>query len=71
MGIDLSGVKNVRIMPNTPDPRQFYAVTKLLLMPSLMENAGFVAMEAMSNGIPVLGQQSRRAAGDDRKQPSP
>ena len=41
-------------MPNTPDPRQFYAVTKLLLMPSLMENAGFVAMEAMTNGIPVL-----------------
>ncbi len=41
-------------MPNTPDPRKFYAVTKLILMPSLMENAGFVAMEAMSNGIPVL-----------------
>ena len=54
LGIDLSGVKNLRIMPNTPDPRQFYAVTKLLLMPSLMENAGFVAMEAMTNGIPVL-----------------
>ena len=54
LGIDLSGVKNLRIMPNTPDPRKFYAVTKLLLMPSLMENAGFVAMEAMSNGIPVL-----------------
>ena len=46
--------KNVKIMPNTPDPRQFHAVTKLLLMPSLMENAGLVAMEAMFNGIPVL-----------------
>ncbi len=54
LGIDLGGVKNLRVMPNTPDPRQFYAVTKLLLMPSLMENAGFVAMEAMTNGIPVL-----------------
>ena len=42
------------MMPNTPDPRKFYAATKLLLMPSLMENAGFVAMEAMTNGIPVL-----------------
>ena len=53
-GIDLGGLKNVTIMPNTPDPRTFYAVARLLLMPSLMENAGFVAMEAMSNGIPVL-----------------
>ena len=54
LGIDLGGIRNLRIMPNTPDSRQFYAVTKLLLMPSLMENAGFVAMEAMTNGIPVL-----------------
>ncbi len=54
LGVDLSGIRNLRIMPNAPDPRQFYAVTKLLLMPSLMENAGFVAMEAMTNGIPVL-----------------
>ena len=54
LGIDLGGLKNVTIWPNTPDPRKFYAVTKLILMPSLMENAGFVAMEAMTNGIPVL-----------------
>ena len=32
---------------------EFFAVSKLLLMPSLMENAGFIAMEAMTNGIPV------------------
>ena len=55
LGIDLSRLKNVRIMPSTPDPRTFYAVTKLLLMPSLIESAGLVAMEAMTNGIPVLG----------------
>jgi glycosyltransferase involved in cell wall biosynthesis len=41
-------------MPNTPDPRRFFAATKLLLMPSLMENAALVAIEAMFNGIPVL-----------------
>ena len=41
-------------MPNSPDARRFLAVTKLLLMPSLMENAAVVAMEAMFNGIPVL-----------------
>ena len=44
----------LRIMPNTPDPRRFFAATKLLLMPSLMENAALVAIEAMFNGIPVL-----------------
>ena len=55
LGIDLSRLKNVRIMPSTPDPRTFYAVTKLLLMPSLIESAGLVAMEAMTNGIPMLG----------------
>ncbi len=54
LGIDISGIKNLRIMPNTPDARKFYAVSKLLLMPSLVENAGFIAMEAMTNGIPVL-----------------
>jgi glycosyltransferase involved in cell wall biosynthesis len=54
LGIDLSGVKNLRIMANAPDARGFHAATKLLLMPSLMENAGLVAMEAMLNGIPVL-----------------
>ncbi len=54
LGIDLSGVKNLRIMPNSPDARGFLAVTKMLLMPSLMENAGLAAIEAMLNGIPVL-----------------
>ncbi len=55
LGIDFGGLKNIKMMSNTPDARQFYAVTKLLLMPSLMETAGLVAMEAMINGIPVLG----------------
>ncbi|MGO9113403.1 MAG: glycosyltransferase [Thermoguttaceae bacterium] len=54
-GIDLSGVTNLRMIPNSPDARGFLAMTKILLMPSLMENAGLVAMEAMINGIPVLG----------------
>ena len=54
LGIDLSGIKNLTVMPNTPDSRAFLAVTKLLLMPSVMENVGLVAMEAMLNGIPVV-----------------
>jgi glycosyltransferase involved in cell wall biosynthesis len=55
LGIDLGGIGNLTIMPRTADPREFHAVTKLLLMPSLMENMSLVAIEAMSNGIPVLG----------------
>jgi glycosyltransferase involved in cell wall biosynthesis len=54
-GVNLSGLKNLTVMPNTPDPRKFYEITKLLLMPSLMENVGCCAIEAMLNGIPVLG----------------
>jgi glycosyltransferase involved in cell wall biosynthesis len=48
-------------MANTPDPRDFYRVSRLVLMPSLCrESFGRVAAEAMINGIPVLG--SRRGA---------
>ncbi len=42
-------------MANTPDPRDFYRVTRAVLMPSLWrESLGRVAVEAMANGIPVL-----------------
>ncbi len=54
-GIDLGGLPNVTVRPATSDPREFYAATKLLLMPSLWkESFGLVAAEAMINGIPVL-----------------
>jgi glycosyltransferase involved in cell wall biosynthesis len=55
-GLDLRGLPNIRWMGATPDPREFYRVTKLLLMPSLWDEAfGLVAVEGMFNGIPVLG----------------
>ncbi len=54
-GIDLSKLPNVTIRPSVPDPREFYAATRLVLMPSLCyESFGLVAAEAMLNGIPVL-----------------
>jgi glycosyltransferase involved in cell wall biosynthesis len=54
-GIDHSGHPNLQFMPNTPDPRQFWAVTRVALMPSLWwENQPAVAYEAMINGIPVI-----------------
>ncbi len=53
--LDLSGLTNLNRMANTPDPRDFYRVSRLVLMPSLWrESLGRVAAEAMANGIPVL-----------------
>ena len=53
--IDLSGCRNLHRMANTPDPRDFYSVSHILLMPSLCnESFGRVPVEAMLNGIPVL-----------------
>ena len=52
---DLSGLTNLNRMANTPDPRDFYGVSRVVLMPSLWrESLGRVAIEAMANGIPVL-----------------
>jgi len=40
---------------NTPDPRDFYRVSRVALMPSIWrESLGRVPIEAMANGIPVL-----------------
>jgi glycosyltransferase involved in cell wall biosynthesis len=53
--LDLSGLTNLNVMKNTPDPRDFYRVSYVVLMPSLWrESFGRVAAEAMINGIPVL-----------------
>ena len=42
-------------MANTPDPRDFYRVSRAVLVPSLWrESLGRVPIEAMANGIPVL-----------------
>jgi len=53
--VDLSGLTSLNRMANTPDPRDFYRVSRVVLMPSLWrESLGRVAIEAMANGIPVL-----------------
>jgi glycosyltransferase involved in cell wall biosynthesis len=54
-GLDLVSRGNVFVMANTPDPRHFYRVTKIVLMPSLcQESFPRVPVEAFINGIPVL-----------------
>ena len=53
--VDLSGLTNLHRMANTPDPRDFYRVSRAVLVPSLWgESPGQVPMEALANGIPVL-----------------
>ncbi len=55
-GLDLTGHGNVFLMAHTPDPRKFWRVTRLCLLPSTWkENQPMVAVEAMLNGIPVVG----------------
>lgn len=54
-GIDMSEVRNISIMPNTPHPIDYYDKSRIVLMPSLCEETfGRVAAEAMMGGIPVL-----------------
>jgi len=55
-GLDLRKYGNVFLMSHTSDPRRFWRVTRLCLLPSLWrENQPLVAVEALVNGIPVIG----------------
>jgi glycosyltransferase involved in cell wall biosynthesis len=57
-GLDLGAPGNISVMANTPDPRDFYQVSRLVLMPSLCwESFPRVAAESLINGIPVLGSR--------------
>jgi len=55
-GIDLRPHANVYLMSQTSDPRDFWGLTRVCLLPSLWwENQPLVAIEAMANGVPVVG----------------
>jgi glycosyltransferase involved in cell wall biosynthesis len=53
-GQHVENFPNVKIIPNTPDIREVYKITKILLVPSHYESWGMVAAEGMANGIPVI-----------------
>ncbi|HWE40547.1 MAG TPA: glycosyltransferase [Isosphaeraceae bacterium] len=54
-GLDLRAHGNVHLMAQTSDPRRFWGVTRICLVPSLWwESQGLVAVEAMMNGVPVV-----------------
>jgi glycosyltransferase involved in cell wall biosynthesis len=55
VALDLSALTNLHKMANTQDPRDFYRVSRAILMPSLwQETFGRVAAEGLANGLPVL-----------------
>ena len=55
-GLNLTVHGTIFFMPNTYDPKQFLTLTKFFIMPSLWcESQGLVAVEALINGIPVIG----------------
>ncbi len=54
-GLDLRPHGNISLMGITADPRNFWGVTRICLMPSLCDEVqGLAAVEAMGNGIPVI-----------------
>jgi glycosyltransferase involved in cell wall biosynthesis len=53
--LDPAALSNVRVMPGGRPLREVLAVTRVVLMPSRVEEAaGRVAAEALANGIPAL-----------------
>jgi glycosyltransferase involved in cell wall biosynthesis len=55
-GLELAAAGNLQVMTHTTDPRRFWEITRIALLPSLWwENQPLVAIEAMINGIPVIG----------------
>lgn len=52
--INASNFPNVEFMAHTPDIREVFQKTKVVLMPSLYESYGRVAVEAACAGIPAV-----------------
>jgi glycosyltransferase involved in cell wall biosynthesis len=54
-GLEVLDLGNVRTHPRTQDPREFLAVSRVMLVPSICSEAfGRGVVEAMVNGIPVV-----------------
>jgi glycosyltransferase involved in cell wall biosynthesis len=47
-------LSNVKIEPNSPNIKDVYSKTRILLMPSKYESWGMTASEAMCSGIPII-----------------
>jgi len=59
LGRERTSLKNVILTPNTSDMRPVYSRARVLLVPSVWWDSGpRVIVEAMLNGIPVVGSSS-------------
>jgi glycosyltransferase involved in cell wall biosynthesis len=57
--VDFSDLPNVLHLPPTPDIREVYGQTRILLFPALWDEAfGRAVLEALANGIPVLATRA-------------
>jgi glycosyltransferase involved in cell wall biosynthesis len=55
VGIDLRRHENLMVTPAVAHPREIYAVSRMILMPSVCEEAaGRVVAEALINGVPCI-----------------
>lgn len=54
LGLDIRTLDNLHFAANSSFASSIYAVTRVLLVPSLFEPAGRVTVEAELNGIPVI-----------------
>jgi glycosyltransferase involved in cell wall biosynthesis len=53
--LDLSELRNLHRIPNTPSPRAIYRLSRAVLVPSVVaESFGWVAAEGLANGLPVV-----------------
>ena len=54
-GLDLARHRQILVSPSLPQPSDIFALTRILLVPSLFEEPfGRIAAEAMVNGVPPL-----------------
>jgi glycosyltransferase involved in cell wall biosynthesis len=53
-GLDFSKYPQIMAAPAVSTPAEYFALTRILLVPSLMESFGRVAAEAMINSIPAI-----------------
>lgn len=54
----VTGLPNVTYLEPVDDMREFYREVRLVLMPSLSEDAGTVAQEATLNGLPCISSSA-------------
>lgn len=56
--VKMPHLRNLTVVPHTPDLKTVWSNTRLLLMPSVYESYGLVGIEAGCSGIPTLANRT-------------